>query len=221
MRLVYVVIAGILVAILGYVLFWHPGLPNRQTSAVDTSYETATSGRYNSSPSLDPMRGSETAAEETERSKELISSIYDYGPEYREKAIKAAEDLIQYYPRESYNRWRPIRVDPFSFLNGSYLEEGAMPKTISVTPFPSDSFVADQIQYTIFDGSTKGAIWRGKIRGSEIGQIEVSIGGGIESPDFLIRVMNYPNPTITISSTESSDVYMAVEVNPYLVQSLD
>lgn len=163
MRFMYVVIAGVIVAVLAYVLLWHPDLSNGQTSTADSSYETATSGSINLSPSLDPMHASETAGDENGRPKELVSSIYDYGLEYRQKATSAAENLIQHYPRESYNRWSPTRVDPFSILNGSYLEESAMPKTISVTPFPDISFVADQTDYLILEESYS-AIWRGKIR---------------------------------------------------------
>lgn len=153
-----------------------------------------------------PSSGEETP-------KEFVESIYDFGLEYRVVAIKAAEDMIQHYDRDSYLRWKAISIDPDSHLAGSYLKDGAMPKSIAVTPFPDVSIVADQTDYQVME-HIQSAIWTGSIRGTESGQVEISIVGGVGNPGFVIRFLNYPN-LINIYPTEDvADVYIAVEGNP-------
>lgn len=143
---------------------------------------------------------------------ELVRSIYDFDLAYSSKAVKAAEDLMQHHVREGYVRFEPIYVDPFSHLRGSYLEDGSMPTSISITPFQDISIVADQLDYQIM-GHIQAAIWIGKIRGTENGQVEISIVGGETTPGFVIRFRNYPR-LVSIYPTETDDVYIAVEGNP-------
>ncbi|MDJ0709587.1 MAG: hypothetical protein QNJ14_04310 [Woeseiaceae bacterium] len=226
-RVATIVSVFLLVAVAGfvYIIAWLPPDSNDQLPATDEAYTSKGPANDGLAPNLAAVRVSDPPAEETKVPKELVSSIYDRGLEFREMATSAAENLIQHYPRESYNRWAPVRIDPFSIMNGSYLDEGAMPETISVTPFPDVSFVADQTRYTVMEES-HGAVWRGKIRGSDVGEIEVSIVSAFETPAFVIRVMNFPNPTIVIAPTgenpvDSPDLYMAVESNLYVGDSLD
>ena len=144
---------------------------------------------------------------------ELVSSIYDFDVDYRLKAIEAAEGAVQYTDRDSYSRYNAISIDPKLILLGNYMEHGAMPLSISLTPFQDISIVADQTDYRIIEES-QGAIWIGSIRGTEVGQVELTIVGGIDNPAFGIRILNFPN-VISMYQTEVSDVYIAIEANPY------
>lgn len=153
----------------------------------------------------------------TQDPKELISSIYDFGPDYRDLATRVVEDTIQHYDPSSYVRWSPVRIEPLSYLNWSYLEEDALPNAISITLFPDVSYVATQTEYQIFSDS-EGAIWYGSIHGSEDGRVEITIVGGARNPSFVIRVIDHPN-LYQVFPTDAPNVYMVVEPNPNQILS--
>ena len=151
-----------------------------------------------------------------ETTKELVRSIYDFGVEYRVRAVKSAEDSVQHYDRNSYLRWEPISVDPDSVLAGSYLIDGAMPESIAITPFPDISIVADQTDYVVME-HIQSATWKGSIRGTPNGQVEISIVGGVGNPGFVIRFLNYTNLISIHPTDDAGDVYIAIEGNPHQV----
>ena len=55
---------------------------------------------------------------------ELIHSISEYQIEYQTRAESVANELMQHWPKESYVRWRPVRIKPGEVLNGDFLKSG-------------------------------------------------------------------------------------------------
>lgn len=146
---------------------------------------------------------------------QIADDIYDRDLAYRTRALASAENTMQHYDPDSYLRWRALNIEPGEHISGSYLSDNAMPKSISLTPFPDVSVIADQTNYQIFE-SSNGAIWTGKIRGPDNGSVEISIAGGESDPGFVIRFRNY-SKIISIFPTDddTGDVYVAVEGNPH------
>ena len=144
---------------------------------------------------------------------ELIKSIYDYDSTFSQSAQAAAQDMVSYYDRNSYLRWQSVHLDPKLILKGDYLKDGAMPKTLQISPFPDTTFVATQTQYNIME-HIASAIWTGSIEGSESGTVKITIVGGRENPGFVVRIFNGPQ-SIGISRVEKHTSYVAVESNPH------
>jgi len=206
-----VLVTAIVIAIVG-ILSWRYW-PDRSQLPPSAVSETRHNGDM-AEPTVDEASTDlEQPSSGEEATKELVESIYDFGLEYRARAVKAAEDRMQHYDRDSYLRWEPISIDPASHLTGSYLKNGAMPESIAITPFPDISIVADQVDYHVME-HIQGAIWKGSIRGTENGQVEISIVGGVETPGFVIRFLNYPSLVNIHPTDDSGDFYIAVEGNP-------
>jgi len=162
--------------------------------------------------------GDEPPSPPSDLGPELIHAIAEYDVEYQVRANSVAQDLMQHWPEESYIRWRPVRIEPRSFLSRSHMDDGAMPNTISITPFPDVTIVADVSDYMIIDANDD-AIWKGQIRGADGGYVEVTIVGEVDNPSFSIRISSTRH-SFNIFSTDVPEVYVAMEINPNCPQSM-
>jgi len=208
MRKPIVVMALLIVCMTAFIIY-----KNSQVARAPADSSQTTSIESLGHPSSESTDAQERPYTDKEPAREMVKSVYDLGLDYRVAAQKAVEDRMQHYPRDSYLRWEAIRVDANLYLAGSYRDEGALPASIALTPFPDISIVADRTEYTVME-HVQGAIWRGSIRGTENGHVEISIVKGDESPEFVIRFLSYPN-LISISPLDGNKgLYVAVEGNP-------
>ena len=150
---------------------------------------------------------------------ELIHSISEYQIEYQTRAESVANELMQHWPKESYVRWRPVRIKPREVLNGDFLKSGAMPTLLRLSPFPDIELDARQTRYTAFEHINQ-ALWEGAIVDSDDSSVRITIVGWEEEPAFVIDVWNSPNK-YHIFATDSLDVYVAVEVRVNAQGTLD
>lgn len=98
------------------------------------------------------------------------------------------------------------------FAVGRPLEEGSVPQSFTISPFPDQMFTVVETKYTIRE-KTASASWVGKIVGTDDGRIEMGIVGRVEQPGFVIKIFDGPQ-TIAILPTDMPDVYVSLEGNP-------
>lgn len=144
---------------------------------------------------------------------EIVKSVHDNDLEFRTAAESAAEQKVSMFSPESVSRWRPVRLDPESILNGDLLEPGSMPNTIKISPFPDTTYVVSETKYTIRK-HTGSISWTGKISGIENGTVEIHARGSVNSPTFSIKIFDPPR-FFSITPTETDDAYLAIEGNPH------
>lgn len=143
--------------------------------------------------------------------REMIRSIYDADLGFRKAAQQASEDYVARLDSERFTRWQAVRIEPDKFLDGSYLDEGSVPGSFTISPFPDETFVIAETKYTIRDAA-ESVSWAGEIVGTDAGRIEISIVGG-KQPGFVIRIFNGPQ-IIAILPTQMPGVYVSLEGNP-------
>jgi len=148
-----------------------------------------------------------------EMPQEIVRSIYDYDLDYREAAQQAADSHIALFSSDSVTRYRPVRLEPSNFLTGSYLDEGSVATSFSISPFPDTTFTVVATKYTIRE-YTESASWEGAIVGSDDGRVLIKIIGGVDDPGFIIKITNGPQ-VISIVPTLTTDAYIALEGNPH------
>ena len=153
--------------------------------------------------------GDDSPSPNTDLGPELIHAIAEYDIEYQTRAKTIAQDQMQHWPDESYVRWRPVRIEPSVVLNHDFLKAGAMPASLSLSPFPDTRIYARQTKYTAFEHINQ-ALWEGTIPNSDHGTVRVTIVGMDEGTAFVINVWNPPN-TYHIAASDSLDVYVAIE----------
>lgn len=148
-----------------------------------------------------------------ENPREMVGSIYDADLAFRKAAQLASEDLVARLDPERFMRWQAVHIEPDEFLEGSYLVAGSVPRSFTISPFPDLTFTVVETDYTVRD-ETESASWTGKIVGTDVGTVDISIVGGVEQPGFEIRIFNNPQ-IIAIVSTEMPGVYVSMEGNPH------
>ena len=210
-RTIAVIIGALVAVIVVWLWVWNRtpqsnGVDQRQTESVIDEDKVTTMQNVVSDHRDQPQTANSSSP------KELIGSIYDEELGYTQKAVEAAEDTISHFDTSSYLRWRPVRIDPKAYLNGSYLNDGSMPERIRISPFPDVSLIAVKSKYTIMQ-DIQSALWEGSIVGSDNGRVEITIVGGDSNPAFSVRIVQYPQ-VIQIFQTDISDVYLALETNP-------
>ena len=150
---------------------------------------------------------------------ELIHSISEYEIEYQTRAESVANELMQHWPKESYVRWRPVRIEPGEVLKGDFLKSGAMPTSLRLSPFPDIELFVHQTGYAAFEHINQ-ALWDGAVLDSDDSSVRITIVGVVEGIGFVIDVWNSPNK-YHIFATDSLDVYVAVEVRVNAQGTLD
>ena len=150
---------------------------------------------------------------------ELVHSISEYGVDYQSRAEAIAMDQMQHWPDESFVRWRTVRVHPDEILKHDFLKPGAMPTSLTLSPFEDTIFHVRQTRYVTFDHINQ-SLWEGEILGSEHSRVEIAIIGLDEGPAFVIKIGNPPN-NYSISPTDSLDVYIAMEIAKITGNSFD
>lgn len=144
---------------------------------------------------------------------EIIESIHEYDLAFRESAQATAENYVSPFSPESMLRWRPVVIEPSAILTDGYLQDGAVPKTFTISPFPDIKYSVTETKYAIRE-TTESVSWVGTIAGAERGRVEMKIVGGVDNPTFVIRIFA-DNRIISITPTNMQKVYVAVEGNPY------
>jgi hypothetical protein len=141
---------------------------------------------------------------------ELVHSIKEYDIEYQSRAEAVTNELMQHWPKESYVRWRPVRIDPSEFLNGDSLVFGAMPTSLRLSPFPDVELNVHLTKFNAVD-HMDAAAWTGEVVNSRSSYVRISLIGMRVGPAFLIKIWNPPNK-YQLFATDSLDVYVAVEI---------
>jgi len=142
---------------------------------------------------------------------EVVTSIYKQDLAYRVMAQRVAEEMIEHHETSRYLRWEPVRIDPLQMINGSYLRDGALPRSLSIKPFTDANFVVDQTDYTVYS-EDDGAVWEGMIRGVKYGKVIITISGGLETPSFDIGIYTHQH-RIRVLPTDVATVYIAIEID--------
>jgi hypothetical protein len=147
---------------------------------------------------------------------EIVTSIYEQDPTYRDMAQRVVEEMVKHHETSRYLRWEPVRIEPSQIIDGSYLKDGAIPRSLAIAPFRDARFVVDQTNYTIYS-ENDGAIWEGEIRGFNYGKVIITIGGGIDTPSLEIGIYSHQN-RIHVFPTDVATVYIAIEIDPTKAQ---
>ena len=148
---------------------------------------------------------------------EFAQSIYIFDLEYQERAQVAAETYLASFGSDAVLRWRPLHVNPRSILLTSYMQPGAMPERLILSPFEELTFEAVQTDYRIRE-KLESAGWQGRLVGAHSGRVNLDIVGGETNPSFVLKIISGPDeqPMVySIIPTFESDVYVAIEGNPH------
>lgn len=165
-------------------------------------------------------RHDEEPVDESEISEERVSqfelarSVYEADRDFREEAIAAVEkemtQRLNTYP-DGWIRWQPLWVDPYDITNGDYLNENAVAREFTVSPFPDRTYRATRTEYRPRARSAS-ASWFGVLDDGESGSIEINIQATHKGPELRIRLRT-PDGHFNIMPTETYGAYVAGEPN--------
>jgi hypothetical protein len=150
-------------------------------------------------------------------------SIYNFDLDYQQKAQLAAEAYLAPWGADAVLRWRPLHVDPNAILLAGYMQPNAMPEKLTFSPFEDMVFEAVRTDYQIH-GHIESANWKGRLIGAHIGRVELAIVGGESNPSFVLKILSGSDDQLMVYSivpTFESDVYVAIEGNPYQSLQID
>lgn len=210
-RSAYLLIAGVAVTVVLFLLLQperNTGSSAQPDSARAVEEQALPLAAQNERPSA--MTANHHDVRENPR--EMLGSIYDADLAFRKAAQSASEDFVARLFPGAFTRWQAVHIDPDEFLTGSYLEEGSVPQSFTISPFPDQTFTVVETKYNIWD-ETESASWTGKLVATDDGTVDIGIVG-VEQPGFVIRIFNGPQ-TIEILPTEMPEVYVSVELNPH------
>jgi len=207
--------------VIAYVAIDRDSVPTNEQSVIGTAAATVDSTIEKETILSEPVAviGSPVSPQGEELPQEIIRSIYDYDLDFQQIAQAAAERVIEPFNPDSFSRWRPVRLETASFLTGSYLADGSIKKTFQISPFPESIFTVVEKSYKIY-GVQEQVSWEGSIVGTDNGTVHLAIVGGVDNPGFMFTIRNGPQ-IISVSPTETTNAYVAIEANPHFVFGMD
>jgi hypothetical protein len=220
-KLVYITATVSVALVIAFVAIDRDLIPPSDQPVIETTAATVESDMEKETTLPEPAAEVESivSLEGEELPQEIIRSIYDYDLDFQQTAQAAAERVIEPFNPDSFSRWRPVRLETASFLTGSYLEDGSIKKTFQISPFPETIFTVVEKSYKIY-GVQEQVTWEGSIVGTDNGTVHLAIVGGVDNPGFMFKIRNGPQ-IISVSPTDTSSAYVAIEANPHFVFGMD